>query len=650
MIPNPIMTPADILKKYWGYDAFRPLQADIVQSVLDGSDTLGLMPTGGGKSITFQVPAMMLPGVTVVVTPLISLMKDQVDNLRRRRIKAVFFHSGMRRSEISRANDYLINGNAKFLYVSPERLGNENFLALLRRVKISLIVVDEAHCISQWGYDFRPSYLKIVRLRKVAPHAPVLALTATATPRVARDICERLDMQNPTMHKMSFSRSNINYIVRQAETKIHEVFHILSRTSGSAIVYVRSRRRTSEIADYLRASGISAAPYHAGLPYDIKEQRQNEWKEGLVRVMVATNAFGMGIDKPDVRVVVHYDLPPSLEEYYQEAGRAGRDGLKSYAVLLMSRHDSATLRRRVSEAFPPKPEIAKVYERVCNVIGVAIGEGYDSLREFDLEKFCDTFSYKPSRCCSSLNLLQQAGYLEFIEEPDRRARVMIICNREELYHLHGLSANADSLLTLLLRSYTGLFSEFVYVSEGAMAMKLQLHDTDVYQAMLELARARVIHYVPKSRLPLIYLPTSREEPRYLQIGKKIYEERREVMSARVEAMVDYATNPDSCRENRMLRYFGEERNEECGVCDVCRNRKNRGSAQHTLKNVVEIVMKRVSEERDGVDFRILEKELNLPATDFAKAISHLAAEGFISITPQGLIKNLSNKKYRGVDL
>ena len=350
------------LKKYWGYDSFRPLQEDIIRSVLAGNDTLGLMPTGGGKSITFQVPGMMMPGITIVVTPLISLMKDQVDNLRKRRIKAVFFHSGMKMREVNIAREKMLNGGVKFVYISPERLRNERFIGELRQLDVSLIVVDEAHCISQWGYDFRPAYLNIRSLRKLLPGVPVLALTATATPSVAQDICRQLEMNDPAIFRTSFSRSNISYIVRHADTKIYEVFHILSRTRGSSIVYVRSRRRTHEIAEYLESCGISATYYHAGLEFEVKEERQNAWQSGATRVMVATNAFGMGIDKPDVRVVVHYDIPPSLEEYYQEAGRAGRDGLPSYAVLLVRQSDQGVLRRRVSEAFPSREKILEVYE------------------------------------------------------------------------------------------------------------------------------------------------------------------------------------------------------------------------------------------------------------------------------------------------
>lgn len=623
------MTAVETLSKYWGYDSFRPLQSDIVESVLAGHDTLGLMPTGGGKSITFQVPGMMLPGVTVVVTPLISLMKDQVDNLRRRRIKAVFLHAGMTRRESMLARERLTNGGAKFLYISPERLRNENFMADLRRVEVSLIVVDEAHCISQWGYDFRPSYLNINRLRKLKPGVPVLALTATATPDVADDICTQLDMSDPHVFRMSFTRDNINYIVRPSETKIHEVFHILSRTSGSAIVYVRSRKRTGDIADYLRSAGISAAGYHAGLSYEYKEERQNSWKSGETRVMVATNAFGMGIDKPDVRVVIHYDLPPSLEEYYQEAGRAGRDGKTSYAVLLTARSDTGLLRRRVTEAFPDRDVIKKIYERVCNTLHISVGEGYDTLCEFDIQKFCDTFNYQERQCRAALHLLGQAGYLEYMEEADRRSRVMMTCGREELYHIEGLSPLAEQTLTRLLRGYTGLFADYVQISETTIATALHIPERQVYEAMLELARAKVLSYIPRSRMPLMYLPTSREEPRYLVIGKTVYEDRKQIMSRRVEAMLDYAFNPRICRENRMLEYFGEHREQPCGRCDVCREHR-KGDANRPA-DLIRRMLDYLKAHPRGVDLRALERDLHAPPSMLSPVLSHLADEQYIAI-------------------
>lgn len=625
----------NILKKHWGYESFRPLQEDIIMSVLSGRDTLGLMPTGGGKSITFQVPAMALPGLTVVVTPLISLMKDQVDNLRRRRVKAVYLHSGMTVRESKIAREKLINGGAKLLYVSPERLRNQRFIQELRMTEVSLIVVDEAHCISQWGYDFRPSYLNIRSLRKIFPKVNVLALTATATPHVESDILRQLEMKDAALFRMSFSRSNLNYIVRNTETKIYEIFHILSRTEGSAIVYVRSRKRTREIAEYLSSAGISSTYYHAGLDISLKEERQNEWQRSGVRVMVATNAFGMGIDKPDVRVVIHFDMPPSLEEYYQEAGRAGRDGKKSYVVLLTSRADSGLLRRRVTETFPPREEIKLLYERVCNYLHVSMDEGYEKLAEFDVERFCEVFSYQRRRCLACLHLLGQAGYLEYLEETEHRSRVMMTCTREELYHVDRLSADADLVLTRILRLYSGLFAEYVYIDERVISRESGIDERRVYESLLELGRRKVLSYVPRSRSPYIYFPTAREDKRYVMIGKDIYEDRKKVISERTEAMIDYGFGKGKCREKILLEYFGEQDGKDCGRCDICRGRNQRSGEkeENRLAQIVEYIRSRPG----GADIRIMERDLRIVPSQLSEYLSYLCGEGFV-ILEDGLYR------------
>ncbi len=625
----------NILKKHWGYESFRPLQEDIIMSVLSGRDTLGLMPTGGGKSITFQVPAMALPGLTVVVTPLISLMKDQVDNLKRRRVKAVYLHSGMTARESKIAREKLINGGAKLLYVSPERLRNQRFIQELRMTEVSLIVVDEAHCISQWGYDFRPSYLNIRSLRKIFPKVNVLALTATATPHVESDILRQLEMKDAALFRMSFSRSNLNYIVRNTETKIYEIFHILSRTEGSAIVYVRSRKRTREIAEYLSSAGISSTYYHAGLDISLKEERQNEWQRSGVRVMGATNAFGMGIDKPDVRVVIHFDMPPSLEEYYQEAGRAGRDGKKSYVVLLTSRADSGLLRRRVTETFPPREEIKLLYERVCNYLHVSMDEGYEKLAEFDVERFCEVFSYQRRRCLACLHLLGQAGYLEYLEETEHRSRVMMTCTREELYHVDRLSADADLVLTRILRLYSGLFAEYVYIDERVISRESGIDERRVYESLLELGRRKVLSYVPRSRSPYIYFPTAREDKRYVMIGKDIYEDRKKVISERTEAMIDYGFGKGKCREKILLEYFGEQDGKDCGRCDICRGRNQRSGEkeENRLARIVEYIRSRPG----GADIRIMERDLRIVPSQLSEYLSYLCGEGFV-ILEDGLYR------------
>lgn len=620
-----------ILKKYWGYNSFRPLQEDIIKSVLEGHDTLGLMPTGGGKSITFQVPGLTFDtGVTIVVTPLVSLMKDQVDNLRRRRIKAVYFHAGMKLAEYHAAWEKIANGKAKFVYIAPERLGNDRFMLELRQIEVRLIVVDEAHCISQWGYDFRPSYLNIISLRRLKPGVPVLALTATATPEVADDICSKLGFTDERRFRKSFVRDNISYIVRKSEAKIHEVLHILLNTSGSSIVYVRSRKKSKEIAEFLLSSEISATYYHAGLDFRLKEERQNAWKAGAVRVMVATNAFGMGIDKPDVRVVIHYDIPPSLEEYYQEAGRAGRDELPSYAVLLASKNDKGTMHRRISEAFPERAIIKKTYERICNFLHISIGEGYDAVRQFDLMKFCKTFDIQERQCRSSLRLLSQASYLHFIEEPDSRSRIMMLCTREELYDIHDLSANAEKVLAKSLRLYTGLFSDYVYILESEIAFQLQVSEQTVYEAMLELGRKKIASYIPHSSLPMIYFPTSREETTAILIGKDIYERRKEIMTRRVEAMLDYAFGCGSCRVERMLAYFGENASGECGKCDICReNKKKIKKTKNQNEEIAAFVLDYLKNKPGGATLQMIENNYGKSRAEVAAIVSFLCNEGFI---------------------
>lgn len=621
----------EILKKYWGYDHFRPLQEDIINSVLEGNDTLGLMPTGGGKSITFQVPGMTFEsGVTVVVTPLISLMKDQVDNLKRHRIKAVYFHSGMSAAESRNAWEKLVNGKARFLYIAPERLQNDRFMLELRQIEVRLIVVDEAHCISQWGYDFRPSYLTIKSLRKLKPEVPVLALTATATPEVAQDIMDQLEFRNGKSFRKSFVRENISYIVRSSDAKIHDVLHILSRTTGTSIVYVRSRRRCREIAEFLQSADISSTFYHAGLDFKLKEERQNAWQSGAVRVMVATNAFGMGIDKPDVRVVIHYDLPPSLEEYYQEAGRAGRDGLPSFAVVLAARTDRGVMHRRITEAFPERKVVKKTYERICNFLHVSIGEGYDSIREFDIEKFCRVFELQERQCRASLRLLSQAGYLHFIEDPDSRSRFKMLCTREELYDIHDLSESAEKVLAMTLRTYTGLFSDYVYIREPEIAFKLQVSENTIYEAMLELSKKKIASYIPHSGIPMIYFPTSREETSSLLIGKNIYEQRKNAMTVRTESMLDYAFSDKDCRVERMLAYFGENNSGKCGKCDVCRDRKRSKSKKGANDaELSERIISFIKSRPSGTTLTAIEHFCGKDSAAIASIVAFLCNEGFL---------------------
>lgn len=564
-----------ILKKYWGYDSFRACQEEIVDSILDGHDTLGLMPTGGGKSITFQVPALMMDGLTVVITPLISLMNDQVENLHARHIKAIALHSGLSMRERRVALNHLDSGRVKILYVSPEKVATENFASLMRRSRVSLIVVDEAHCISQWGHDFRPSYLEIADVRRQLPGVPVLALTASATPAVVEDITTQLKFgKDHRVHRLSFSRQNLSYIVRRTDDKRSKLIEILSKIGGCAIVYVRSRKRTLEIAQLLASSGIPALPYHAGIQSEVKADYQRRWKQDEVRVMVATTAFGMGIDKPDVRLVIHYDIPPSLEEYYQEAGRAGRDGRESLAVLLTNKSDAAVLSRRLSIAFPPRDFIKELYGKMCVFLNVAMEEGYETLHEFNLKLFSERHGLQPAQVASSLSILARSGYIEYQEDYNSLSRVMIVMRRDELYNLR-LAPEAESVLKMLLRTYTGLFADYEYISESVIASRTGLTEQTVYDTFLQLARMHVLHYVPRKNNPMIYMRRSRVESRHVVIPLTVYEHRKLNMQRQIEAVKKFALNDGECRTNVLLRYFGETPDEDCGKCDQCRERLSR---------------------------------------------------------------------------
>ncbi|MDE6628625.1 MAG: RecQ family ATP-dependent DNA helicase [Muribaculaceae bacterium] len=565
----------EVLRSHWGYPSFRPMQADIIGSVLSGADTLGLMATGGGKSITFQVPALMLDGLTIVVTPLISLMKDQVDNLHDRGIRAYYLHSGLSRRESKLAYDRCRLGKAKILYVSPERLGASSFLDNVRHLPVSLIVVDEAHCISQWGYDFRPSYLRIADLRSRFPSVPVLALTASATPAVVADIADKLRFRpgGHNIFRLTFSRSNLSYIVRRTELKEQALCRILSRVPGCGIVYVRSRKRAASVAQELLRAGITASFYHAGLSPQEKDERQSLWKEDRIRIMVATTAFGMGIDKPDVRIVVHFDVPSSLEEYYQEAGRAGRDGKPSFAVSLVDeRTDKAILTRRLTGTFPPKEVIRQIYTRVCVFLGVAMGEGFQQVYDFNIALFCARFHLQPVQVASALRLLTQAGYIEYVEEVATRPRLMIIMTRAQLYGLQ-LPEECERVFNHILRSYTGIFADYEHIDESLIASQLGLTERTVYENLLLLGRMHVIHYVPRSNTPYIYFTSSRQPESDIILPKSIYEHRRKDMEERIGAMKRFLFADSSCRVNTLLRYFGEEPSAPCGQCDICRSAK-----------------------------------------------------------------------------
>ena len=563
----------EILKQYWGYDSFRDLQEEIITSIGEGKDTLGLMPTGGGKSITFQVPALAQEGICIVITPLIALMKDQVQNLRKREIKALAIYSGMTRQEILTALENCIFGNYKFLYISPDRLDTALFRTKLRSMKVSMITVDESHCISQWGYDFRPAYLKIAEIRELLPEVPVLALTATATPEVVTDIQARLKFREGNVFRMSFERKNLAYIVRKTDNKTKELLYILQRISGSAIIYVRNRRRTKEITELLMNEGITADFYHAGLDNAVKDLRQKRWQSGEVRVMVATNAFGMGIDKPDVRIVLHLDLPDSPEAYFQEAGRAGRDGEKAYAVILYSKSDKTTLHKRVVDTFPDKEYILNVYEHLQYYYQMAMGDGFQCIREFNLEEFCRKFKYFPVPVDSALKILTQAGYLEYTDEQDNSSRILFTIRRDELYKLREMGKEAEALIQSILRSYTGVFTDYAYISEESLAVRTGLTRQQIYNILVTLTKRRIVDYIPRKKTPYIIYTRERLELRFLHIPASVYEERKARYEARIKAMEEYVTTENICRSRMLLRYFGEKNEHNCGQCDVCLSKR-----------------------------------------------------------------------------
>ena len=622
-----------ILDKYWGFKQFRPLQEDIIKSVLEGRDTLGLMPTGGGKSLTFQIPTLAMEGIAIVVTPIISLMKDQVDNLISRRIKATYLHAGLSVTENRKVMEKCLNGNYKFLYVSPERLENKNFIDRIKRLNVCLIVVDEAHCISQWGYDFRPSFLNIAKLRKVFPSAPVLALTATATAVVVDDIQDKLEFKAHNVFKKSFVRSNISYVVRKTTEKVSELIHIMKSVPGSGIVYVRSRKRTKIISDELKRNGISADYYHAGLNIEEKEDKQNKWKNDEIRVIVATNAFGMGIDKPDVRLVVHVDVPNSLEEYYQEAGRAGRDGKRAYAVMLVKQTDKALLKRHISEAFPEKDFIKKVYERTGNFLEVAVGEGYGQMLDFNFNLFCRTFNLPVLPTHNALRILSQAGYIEFIEEIETQSRVMILANKEQLYNIPTVTPRADEVLQAILRTYSGLFADYVFINEDVISYRYNLPQSTIYDALIELTKLHILHYIPRKRTPYVIYTTSREEPQYLRIPKVIYEDLRKRMEQRVDAVLTYCYDDKICREKYLVEYFGEQAAHRCGHCDTCielRKRENH-SAQDVQEGILYMTQIRPRTLKELV------ATLSFPKDEVIDMVSFLVDEGFI--------KHLDNDTY-----
>ena len=622
----------EILRRYWGYDNFRGIQQEIIESIGAGHDTLGLMPTGGGKSITFQVPALAMKGVTIVITPLIALMKDQVDNLLRRGIKAAAIYSGLTREEIIITLENCIFGDVKLLYVSPERLGSELFQNKLRHMHVSLITVDEAHCISQWGYDFRPSYLVISTIRKQLPGVPVLALTATATPLVVQDIQEKLSVSGSTkgfsVFRMSFERKNLVYIVRQTPDKREQLIHILNNMPGTAIVYARSRQRTKEYSDLLNQSGIPATFYHAGLDTSVKDERQQAWQQGLTRVMVATNAFGMGIDKPDVRLVVHIDCPDSIESYFQEAGRAGRDGKRSYAVLLYNGADQHKLEKRITDTFPDKDYIRQVYEHLAFYYQIGIGSGYGHTFEFNIDQFCHTFHHFPIKVDSALKILSRAGYIEYTEEQDNQARLKFTISRGELYKLENNTPQEEKIITTLLRNYGGLFTDYHYIDEGFLASQSAMQPQQVYQTLKGLSQRHILHFIPQKKTPYIHYTQRREDKELIQFSPSVYEERLTQFEQRIHAVITYATNDHICRSRQLLSYFGETNTHDCGLCDVCLSHSKEGLVSEPRHNhAMEQILRLLD---DGQPHPITElRGIQLPVDELDAALDYLLQEEYI---------------------
>ena len=561
----------EILHQYWGYDDFRGIQRDIIESIGSGKDTLGLMPTGGGKSITFQVPALSMPGTCIVITPLIALMKDQVKALRDLGIKATAIFSGQSREENIIALDNCILGGYKFLYVSPERLSSDIFLTKLRHLRISFITVDEAHCICQWGYDFRPSYLQIAEIRKEKPEVPVLALTATATPKVAKDIQKQLLFRKENVIRMSFERNNLAYFIYKTDLRYNGICRILNSIPGSSIIYTRNRQNCQDLSEQLNKEGFSSTFYHAGLQNSIKDERQSKWLRGEIRIMVATNAFGMGINKPDVRTVIHMDVPDSLEEYFQEAGRAGRDGQKSYAIMVMDGKEMQSFSRRLTQRFPEKETVKKLYQNACDYLQIAVGDGLNVTREFNLEEFCRIFHFHPIMARSALTLLDKAGYIEYADAEEGSSRLKIIATRNDLYRI--VNGQEESIINSLLRHYGGIFINYIYLDESLICKETGLDMETIYHVLTGMNKKGILQYIPRKKIPLVTFKMKRVETEKIVLPREVYDDQRQNYADRLHAIKKYCTLETICRSKLLLNYFGEDQTHNCGICDVCQREK-----------------------------------------------------------------------------
>ncbi|PID89444.1 MAG: recombinase RecQ [Bacteroidia bacterium] len=586
-----------ILTKYWGYPKFRPLQEDIIRSVVDEKkDTLGLLPTGGGKSVIFQVPALAQEGICIVITPLIALMKDQVDNLQKIGVKALAIYSGMSKDEIDIALNNCIYGDFKFLYCSPERLSTEMFQARVIQMRVNLIAIDEAHCISQWGYDFRPSYLQIAKIRNLLPNIPILALTATATPDVVEDIQEKLKFKEKNLFQKSFERKNLIYIVRKVDDKYKYLLKIVNKMPETGIVYVRNRKRTREIAEFLKSNNINADYYHAGLKHELKDYKQNEWKAGRCRVIVSTNAFGMGIDKSDVRFVVHMDLPDSLEAYFQEAGRGGRDGKTAFAVVLYNENDIQKLEKAVETSYPPKDTIKKVYNALCNYLQIPVGSGKGLSTDFKLTDFASNYHFSFLTIHNSLKILQREGYLEVTEELNNPSQLRFIINRQDLYKFQVANSAFDNFIKLILRSYTGIFSEYAKIDEDMLAKKAKTTRDTVYKYLVKLSKMKIIKYIPQKKTPLVIFTEERLDEKALFLSKEKYQGRKENYQKKINAVIRYVSSTSKCRSRLLLEYFGETETYRCGKCDVCKRRNELSLSRYEFDLILEKIKTKLRKE------------------------------------------------------
>ena len=629
-----------VLRRWWGFDSFRTVQESVIRQVMAGRDTLALMPTGAGKSLTYQVPAMARDGICIVVTPLIALMKDQVDRLRQRGIAAAAVHSGMSPRQIDITLDNCVYGDMKFLYVAPERLGTETFRMRVQRMKVTLLAVDEAHCISQWGYDFRPAYLRIAEIRRLLPGVPVLALTASATATVVDDIMKRLQFAEPNVVRSSFARSNLSYAVRHVDDKNGQLLRIVRNVGGSGIVYVRTREGSEQVAEYLRGEGVAATAYNGGLPHAERSMRQEEWLSGKVRVMVATNAFGMGIDKADVRFVVHYSMCDSLESYYQEAGRAGRDGQRSYALLLVSPEDSDRIRRRFDNEFPPMERVREVYERICDYCQVGIGDGREASFLFNIHDFCSRNRMFRGTVESALKLLSQNGYMTLVDAMDNPARIMFCVSRDDLYKLRVKRIELDHILRVILRLYDGVFTDFRAIDEAQIASVSGYTIDRVRELLKQLWQLRVIRYIPANRSPILFFDEERLPAADLYIAPETYRMRRQLAEERFDNMLAYADNDTQCRGRMLQHYFGDRQSGDCGVCDICLARRRAekqaaaGDGADTAAEALEAaILGRI--EREPADIRTLTAGISGDDSTVVAAVRKLMDEGKISTLGDG---------------